>query len=447
MKVGIWSLAAAAAIAGLAVLAWQITSGESEQVVELPPTPLPTTTPSVSTALSVEEALSQLQQVPHVSDLVKAIGASDVDGFLALISWQPYPCGVRNSVRCPAGVEAGTDLDMVNIDHTFWVTAERLRPVIRRILAGGALPLTFASQSYLTPDGEAGDFYFLGYEGGVSDAGLPQLPGFPTGLTGFFLMLDASSGTPVLTLDWLGAAWTASDQVREGVVLNLSQHEIITGRLNSRSPNASRPHMVEPIAAEGPRVILRPVGVEDAALFAKWRSDLDQLPRWAGSRRVLSPAELAADFDRMLAGNMTLIAVSKRTLESFGFVQAYNFAPDLGWAYLLVYYDPGARTPATSLEATYLFGEYLFSAFPLRKLDAEIFEYNDDVLAQLARVGWKEEGRFREHIWYRDRYWALVRVALFREQWNQHREHVKFLVDGQHGLDTYYGASTAPGRS
>jgi RimJ/RimL family protein N-acetyltransferase len=146
----------------------------------------------------------------------------------------------------------------------------------------------------------------------------------------------------------------------------------------------------------------------------------------------------------MLAGNMTLIAMSKKRNEPFGFVQAYNFSQDLGWVFLLVYYARESRTPATALEATYLFGVYLFNAFPLRKLYAEVFEYNVDVLRQLERVGWKEEGRFAKHIWFRDRYWSLIRMSLFREDWIPERERLKMLIDGQHGVDTYYEATRQP---
>jgi RimJ/RimL family protein N-acetyltransferase len=122
-------------------------------------------------------------------------------------------------------------------------------------------------------------------------------------------------------------------------------------------------------------------------------------------------------------------------------VQAYNFAQDLGWVFLLVFFDPRSRTPATVLEATYLFGEYLFSAFPLRKLYAEVYEYNADVVSQLERVGWREEGRFAEHVWYQDRYWSLIRLALFREEWSKQKERIAMLIDGQHGFDVYYEAS------
>jgi len=137
----------------------------------------------------------------------------------------------------------------------------------------------------------------------------------------------------------------------------------------------------------------------------------------------------------MLAGNITAVALSKPSLEPVGFLQAYNFSTDWGWAYLLAYFDPKSWRPGAVTEATFLFAEYLFDAFPLRKLYGDIFEYNDKVLNLLRKVGCREEGRFEQHVWFGDRYWALIRMSLFRETWLADRERLRHIIGVQHDVD------------
>ncbi len=197
-------------------------------------------------------------------------------------------------------------------------------------------------------------------------------------------------------------------------------------------------------AREGRRTFLIPAGTEHTAWFGRWRSDLDQLHLWTAARRLPAPNEVATDFERMLAGNMTLVAVSKQHREPVGFVQAYNFSTDWGWAYLLGYFDPESRAPGIAIEATYLFVDYLFSAFPLRKLYADVFEYNDSTLRLLGKCGFREEGRFEEHVWWDDRYWPLVRLALFRQAWYEQQERLQQILNLQHDIDHAYDAATAP---
>jgi RimJ/RimL family protein N-acetyltransferase len=137
----------------------------------------------------------------------------------------------------------------------------------------------------------------------------------------------------------------------------------------------------------------------------------------------------------MLAGNLTMVAVRRNPSSPVGFFQAYNFAPDSGWAFVLAFLQPGLATPGISVEAGYLFTEYLFNAFPLRKLYADVFEYNHHVLKLLDRIGAREEGRFDEHIWYGDQYWASIRLALYRKDWRARGEHLRRLIPVQQDID------------
>ena len=58
----------------------------------------------------------------------------------------------------------------------------------------------------------------------------------------------------------------------------------------------------------------------------------------------------------------------------------------------------------------------------------DVFEFRVDSLKALLEGAFEEEGRFGEHVWYDDRYWDLVRFAVYRGPWPEDRKQVLFRV-------------------
>lgn len=46
----------------------------------------------------------------------------------------------------------------------------------------------------------------------------------------------------------------------------------------------------------------------------------------------------------------------------------------------------------------------------------------------LRSGGFVEEGRFKQHTWFGDRYWDVIRLAMYREDWYRFRERTHFLL-------------------
>ena len=195
-----------------------------------PPQAIGTATPDLRSAVSPREAMQRLLTVPNIGMVLRALADADVDGLLELIDWQPQGCGYRATDLCPEDVAEGTEFPMVNVGWPvrFWVTADTLRPVLTRLLAGESLHLGFASR---VPPAQArlGPIYYVGLEGPVKGEGLAAIEGFRQSLTGMFLTIDGGADRPVLEFAWLVETWSATQHATElADVLRLEEQEVIT---------------------------------------------------------------------------------------------------------------------------------------------------------------------------------------------------------------------------
>jgi hypothetical protein len=43
-------------------------------------------------------------------------------------------------------------------------------------------------------------------------------------------------------------------------------------------------------------------------------------------------------------------------------------------------------------------------------------------------VGFREVGKLRDHVWFKDRYWDLMQFEMFREDWDEAMRRFSFLT-------------------
>jgi hypothetical protein len=81
--------------------------------------------------------------------------------------------------------------------------------------------------------------------------------------------------------------------------------------------------------------------------------------------------------------------------------------------------------------------DLLFKYFPIRKIYADVFEYNEESYDLLvSHGGFREEARLPNHIWYESRYWALIKLALYREDYYEWRERTNRILQVQHDYNS-----------
>jgi RimJ/RimL family protein N-acetyltransferase len=110
--------------------------------------------------------------------------------------------------------------------------------------------------------------------------------------------------------------------------------------------------------------------------------------------------------------------------QRLGLVVAFDANERNGWCHIAMLLDPNVAGTGWVLEAGALFVNYLFTLWNFRKLYAEVLEFN---YRSFSSGGggrfFHEEGRLKDHEFYAGRYWDLLLIALYRDDW-EHRPRV-----------------------
>lgn len=70
--------------------------------------------------------------------------------------------------------------------------------------------------------------------------------------------------------------------------------------------------------------------------------------------------------------------------------------------------EPSARGKGYGTEATSLMLDYAFTILGLHSVNLTVAEFNIAGQKAYARAGFRECGRFREHLWFGDRWWDQI---------------------------------------
>ena len=189
-------------------------------------------------------------------------------------------------------------------------------------------------------------------------------------------------------------------------------------------------------SAVGRWVILRPVLPPDYPVLYTWAADLRELYLWSHDRRVAPYQEFAARVEASLRESQSYL-ITLATGTPIGFCQAYDLNLVEGWCSFLVYVVRPYRKMPHPAEATIILLDLLFKYFPLRKIYADVFEYNTDSYNILTNHGcFREEARLPNHIWYESRYWSVLKLAVYREDYYEARERMDRILQVQHDYNS-----------
>ncbi len=186
----------------------------------------------------------------------------------------------------------------------------------------------------------------------------------------------------------------------------------------ARAQTASAPALpIGPraVVLEGTYARLRPVNQADYAYLY----DLSLMPensaRWRYRGTSPSPEQFVAD---LWSGTLAQFLIEAREPRArAGLTVAYNADLANGTVFLGVLIEPALHKKSWPLEGVFLFVDYLFRNWPLRKVYAEAPEFSALAFASGNKNLFVEEGRLREHQFFQDRYWDYVYLAVTRERW------------------------------
>ena len=139
--------------------------------------------------------------------------------------------------------------------------------------------------------------------------------------------------------------------------------------------------------------------------------------RWRYRGQTLDPASFAESLHNGTYAQYLVAGKSDRHI--YGLVVAYAANPGLGHCYIGFQRSSQRRPQGEMFEGMFLFLRYLFDSNPLRKIYAEIPDYNEQIIG-LGKSGlFEEEGRFKDHDFHAGRYYDRRVFACTRQAWDE----------------------------
>jgi RimJ/RimL family protein N-acetyltransferase len=169
----------------------------------------------------------------------------------------------------------------------------------------------------------------------------------------------------------------------------------------------------------GERLYLRGVEPEDAAAFAAWLSDPD-VRRNLMRQRPLTVADEIEYIKRVNASETDLLLgvvlrEGDRLIGGLGLhqIDVRNrhacFGISIG--------DKEQWDRGYGTEATRLLLAHCFEVLNLNRVWLQVYEYNGRGIHVYEKLGFRVEGRLRQHTFRDGRYWDVITMGVLREEW------------------------------
>lgn len=172
----------------------------------------------------------------------------------------------------------------------------------------------------------------------------------------------------------------------------------------------------------GEKVGLREVRRSDVENFLKWFNDpevVQYLGQYLPMTEVSEEKWYEGLADRRETNvNFVITALdgdSEVPIGSIGFSGVNN--KDHTATFGIVVGDKNYWNRGYGTEAARLMVDYGFGELNLHRINSTVFEFNERSRRMHLRVGFTEEGRQREMIYRKGRYWDLVILGILREEW------------------------------
>ncbi|PNE20158.1 hypothetical protein V511_10105 [Mesotoga sp. Brook.08.YT.4.2.5.1] len=165
-------------------------------------------------------------------------------------------------------------------------------------------------------------------------------------------------------------------------------------------------------------VLLRPLSIKDTDFLLGIRNDLEFADEFfsdpptydfAHNSWLQSAAknniELIIEFKSERAGQIRLTDIDYRHQKAqFGIMIARSF-----------------QGKGIAFDSSRIFFEYVFRNLPINKIYLELFANNSPAMRLYEKLGFVEEGRFRQEYYKRGEFMDTTRMSILREEWGRTR--------------------------
>lgn len=176
---------------------------------------------------------------------------------------------------------------------------------------------------------------------------------------------------------------------------------------------------MQPIELTGPRVLLRDLTVDDIPLYYDWQSKANpELTSCRPITRRTLPELIDHMREHFEKRDVTFLAVRRRSDDALlGRITVFNLNErnrSLEIGYLI---GPLYRQQGYAREALRLLLPYMFDVLQLNKVTAQTGAFNQASIALLESLGFKCEGRLRQHHWFEGVLYDDLLYSLLAEEY------------------------------
>lgn len=168
----------------------------------------------------------------------------------------------------------------------------------------------------------------------------------------------------------------------------------------------------------GQKTVLRAPEMSDVPLLTKWVND-PEVRRFVSTR--IAPVTEAGEVEWVKRANSDdksvrlIIEADDKPIGTMG-IHGINLADRRCTTGAMIgekeYWGRGYGT-----DAKMILLHHAFNTIGLRKVCSDVIAYNERSLRYSLKCGYKEEGRRKDHIFREGKFWDLIELGLFKENW------------------------------
>ena len=174
----------------------------------------------------------------------------------------------------------------------------------------------------------------------------------------------------------------------------------------------------KPIFLVGKKIVLRPFSKDDIPTLTHWIND-PEVREFVSATLPQTERQEEEWFNKLGADDKNIVlGIETREgvlIGSMG-IHQINWRDRICTTGALIgekeYWGKGYGT-----DAKMVILDYIFNVLNLRKVCSAVIAYNKRSLHYSLHCGYQIEGKRRRHIFKKGRYWDLIELGLFKEEW------------------------------
>jgi UDP-4-amino-4,6-dideoxy-N-acetyl-beta-L-altrosamine N-acetyltransferase len=175
-------------------------------------------------------------------------------------------------------------------------------------------------------------------------------------------------------------------------------------------------------------ITLRDLQAEDKAMLLTWRN-LPDVARYMYTDHHITDPEHERWFSGVFGDPTRRYWIIRAEGEDVGLVNLYSISDQnkrCHWAFYVA--NPNARGKGVGTAVEYIVMKHVFEERGFNKLCCEVLASNEPVVRHHLRCGFREEGRFRQHVIKDGQAIDVVALAILVAEWQGIRREIEARV-------------------